>query len=82
MRDFLSDYSWNFNSISEIKLLGKGIEGTVYGIEPFIPVEAVIKLSNSNISKLSLLMENHFLNLLYHEDYICKVLEEILIYDK
>ena len=51
-------------------------------MEPFIPIEAVIKLSNSNRSKLSLLIENHFLNLIYHEDYICKVLEEILIYDK
>ena len=81
MRDFLSNYSRNFNRISEIKFIGKGIEGTVYGVEPFIPIEAVIKLSNSNISKLSLLRENHFLNLIYHGDYICKVLEEILIYD-
>ena len=65
-----------------MKFLGKGAEGTVYAMEPFIPIEAVIKLSNSNTSKLSLLSENHFLNLIYHEDYICKVLEEILIYDK
>ena len=27
-------------------------------------------------------MENHLLKLVYQEDYICKVLEEILIYDE
>ena len=26
--------------------------------------------------------ENHFLRLLYNEEFICKVLEEIIVYDK
>ena len=27
-------------------------------------------------------MKNHIMKLVYHEDYICKVFEEILIYDE
>ena len=31
---------------------------------------------------MSLITENHFLKLLYDEEFICKVLEEIIIFDK
>ena len=59
-----------------------GGEVNVYAIDPFIPVEAVIKVPKSKRTKLDLVTENHFLRLLYHEEFICKVLEEIVVYDK
>ena len=62
--------------------MAEGGEVHVYDIEPFIPVEAVVKVSKSKRTKLDLVTENHFLRLLYNEELICKVLEEIIVYDK
>ena len=81
IKDFLDKYSFNFKRVNEIKLLAEGGEASVYHIEPFIPVEAVVKLSKSTRTNLGLLTENHFLRLLHNEEFICKMLEEIIIYD-
>ena len=53
----------------------------VYAVDPFIPVEAVIKVSKSKRTQKNLMIENHFLRFLRNEEFICKMLEEIVIYD-
>ena len=82
IKDFLGKYSLNFSRINQIKYIAHGGEVIVYDIEPFIPVEAVVKISISDRSKLGLVTENQFLRLLYDEEFICKVLEEIIVFDR
>ena len=49
-------------------------------MEPFVPIETVAKVSLMD-STIDLLEENHYLRLAAHSDYICKVLEEIVLFD-
>lgn len=44
-------------------------------------MECVVKVFNKINSTITLLSECHFMKFLSHEDYICKVLEEIYVYD-
>lgn len=44
-------------------------------------MECVVKVLNKSYNTFSLLDECHYLKFLNNEDYICKVLEEIYVYD-
>ena len=50
----------------------------VFRINPFIPVEVIAKVTKDPESADEILTENAFLKLAYHEDYICKVYEEVI----
>ena len=80
MKEFLNKFSYNFGRISEINLLGKGGENIIYQVEPFVPIECVAKVSLVD-STIDLLEENHYLKLAAHPSYVCRVLEEIVIYN-
>ena len=44
-------------------------------------MECVAKVNNDTESSLSLLEECHFMKFIDNEEYICKVLEEIYVFD-
>ena len=60
--------------------MAKGGENAIYQIEPFVPIEAVAKVSIEE-GTLDILNENQLLRLAANPEYICKVLEEIVIFD-
>ena len=54
----------------------------IFDIEAFVPLEIIAKIPiNQNESK-ALIVENHFLRLVADDNYVCKVLEEIIFFDK
>ena len=65
-----------------MNLLGKGGENMIFRINPFIPLEVIAKVTLSEGSFNDILMENHFIRLAYHEDYICNVYEEVIAYSE
>ena len=52
----------------------------VFRINPFIPVEVIAKVTKDPEMADDILTENSFLKLAYHEDYICRVYEEVIAY--
>lgn len=44
--EFLNQYARKFIRISDIKKVAQGGESSVFYIEPFLPIEAVAKVSN------------------------------------
>ena len=88
MEEFLEKYSYNFAKFEDIFELGKGGESRVMRVEPYIPMEVVAKMplvsedpSSKNLYK-DLLMEDGLLKMVAHKDYICEVLEEVILYNK
>ena len=55
-------------------------ENMVFRINPFIPVEVIAKVTKDPEMADDILTENSFLKLAYHEDYICRVYEEVIAY--
>lgn len=53
----------------------------MYQIVPFIQIECVAKVVNNPFYTICLLEECHFMKFIQHEDFICRVLEEIYVYD-
>ena len=45
-------------------------------------MEIVVKATNAENNFKEQLLESHFMKMIYEEDTICKVLEEIIIFDK
>ena len=53
-----------------------------FRIDPFLPIEVIAKVTLNENSFDDLLLENHFLRIVYDEKYVCKVQEEIICCDK
>lgn len=62
-----------------VEELGEGGESKIYKLESFKPVEAVAKVSKQEV--ISLMRENIMLRESAHEDYVCSLFEEIIVYD-
>ena len=51
-------------------------------MNPFVPYECVVKITKERFDMHKLLCENNILRLMDEDDIACRVLEDILIYDK
>ena len=89
VRDFLGKYSHNFSRFEDIYELGKGGESRVIRVEPFIPMDVVAKMPLVDEEAYQaaqlyygLLMKDGLLKMVANKEYICEVLEEVILYNK
>lgn len=70
IKAFLNEYSFNFKKFSDLYELGKGGESLILRIEPFLPIEAVVKIpliSEEGEGDFdSLLLEDGYLRMAAH----------------
>lgn len=75
-------FSKRFKIVAGVRKLGQGGESTIFKVDSLLPMEIVAKMANSPTNSRSLLLENHMLRLSQNDDCVCKVLEEIIIFDE
>jgi hypothetical protein len=65
-----------------VKLLGKGGENMIFRVNSFLPVEIIAKVPLNQDSFSDLILEDQFIKLVYDPEFICKIIEEIILFNK